>query len=64
MKPDTNKARLYNALKRLVVEAEQDLPTDVIPDDSLLCLIPLSALEQAHDALNSARLNRRAPDAA
>jgi hypothetical protein len=64
MKPDTNKHRLYNALKRLVTEAEQDLPTDVIPDDVLVCVIPLSALDQAHDALRSSRLNRRDPDAA
>ena len=64
MKPDTNKHRLYNALKRLVVEAERDVPLDIIPEESLMCLIPLSALEQARAALGSARLNRRDPDAA
>ena len=62
MKPETNKARLYAALKRLVIEAEQDLPETHIPDDALLCVIPLSALEQARAALGSARLNRRDPD--
>jgi hypothetical protein len=71
MKPNTNKHRLYNALKRLVTEAhvlagiEQDvLPETHVPDDALLCVIPLSALEQARAALSAARLNRRDPDAA
>jgi hypothetical protein len=62
MKPDTNKHRLYNALKRLVTEAEHDLPQDNIPNDVLLCVIPLAAMEEAYAALRSARLNRRDPD--
>lgn len=62
MKPDTNKHRLYNALKRLVTEVE--LVPDERPPTYRMCIISDEALEQAYAALRSSRLNRRDPDAA
>jgi hypothetical protein len=64
MKPDTNKHRLYHALRRLVDEVEQE-PSIFTPDGGgISCVISLSAFEQANQALGAARLNRRDPDAA